>query len=185
MYERDFKLNNIASPFGNVRFTPSYLYDIDPTLGSTAMPGFSEMMGFYRFYRFRKCKWSVKAVNQEAFPVTVAVVPVNFDPTVNSASYQNYFSNLASKRVLVGSIGCPTEKMSGSFTLGDFGGSTEQSPPPLDAYCGTGTSTPGNNLWLFIGFSSPTGQVSTAAGCAVSLALEIEADYFELTSPAS
>jgi hypothetical protein len=182
-FEKSFKLVNIASPFGNVRFSPSYLYDVDPTLGSTAMPGFNEVSGLYTKYRFRTCKWKCSFSNQEAFALTACVDAVNGDPTVNTANYQAYFSSESSQEVVVGAQGCPTEKMKGFFTIDKFGGGMKLEPPPLDAYVGAGTTSPANNIFVFVGFTSPTGQVSTAAGIAVSFKMTVHADFFEIASP--
>jgi hypothetical protein len=54
----------------NIRFTTN-AYDVDPTLASTAMAGFSELAALYARFRTLHMSYKFTAYNQEAFPVSI------------------------------------------------------------------------------------------------------------------
>ena len=93
-------LNNAGVVFANVRLKPTDAYDVDPTLGSTSMPGFTELAAIYRYYRVRACLFKADFSNRESFPLMAYVALVNQDPGQNSSAYQNYLSSRRTKTYL-------------------------------------------------------------------------------------
>jgi len=178
-YEKTINFNNTGVNHANIRFTPSWLYDIDPTVGSTSMAGFVELTAIYRYYRFRKCKYTIDAASDDTSPSLLTACPVNFDPGANTANYQNYLSARRAKQVMI--TAATPKKLIGEFTIADFGGVMECLIP--DAYSGTGTTTPANNIWLFVGNTFPSGTMTN--GISARIQLDVEADYFELAQPAT
>jgi len=181
-YQRSFNMSNPGIVFANKRLNPCFCYDVDPNFGTTAMPFFSEVMTLYRFYRCLKASITVQFVNNEAFPVTVWVCPVNFDPTENSASYQNYLSNPNCHVSELGAVGSPnlrsvhktasTDSFAGARWVGD-----------IDAYSATGSSAPANSWYFAFGVStSGIGQVSGVTG---SVVLSVTFVAFEEASPST
>jgi len=172
---------NVGVPFCNIRFNPCYCYDVDPTLGSTSMPFFSEILTIYRYYRTIKSTIRVNFVNGETFPVTCYVVPVNFDPTANSTSYQNYLSNPTSKKTLLAPTGdqnrghishhATTAAFAGSRWLGDE-----------DFYSSAGSTAPQNSWYWMVGI---LGSVNLVSGVYVSIDIDISFVAFEEASPST
>jgi hypothetical protein len=179
-YQKSFQMNNAAVSHANVRFTPTFCYDLDPTLGSTAMSGFAELQTIYRAYRLRNCTYRVSFVNSDTTPSTVCVCPVNFDPAANTASYQNYFSATRASIRLLASTGARPEVIRGELSIADFGGAVQGLYP--DSYSGFGTTSPNNNIWLFVG-ADATGAGVLTNGVSVSLELFLTIDFFELAQP--
>jgi hypothetical protein len=70
-----------ATTAGGVRYTPSNAYDLDPSLGSTASPGFTELAAFYSTYRVT-CSYIVVrfADPSTIIPISCVVLPLNIDP---------------------------------------------------------------------------------------------------------
>lgn len=182
-FNESFILNNAGMAYGNKRLQPTYCYDVDPTLGSTAMPGFTELMLLYRYYRMRRFHTKIQFVSREAFPTQGWVCPSNGDPGVNTSSYQNYISNRRGKTVVLGQN---SGNSKGIITLpwigiDEFGGSMNSLVP--DSYASSGVTAPVNNI--YIGYGVSTDGTVLAGGVYVSISLDIEIDFFELASPAS
>jgi hypothetical protein len=169
------------SQYANVRFNPCFCYDVNPVLGSTAMPFFTEVMTLYRFYRTLKSSIHVQFVNLDTAPATAYVCPVNFDPTANSGSYQNYLSNPNSKMVELsaGLAQCrgflrhtaSTDSFAGSRWNGD-----------IDAYSATSSTAPSNSWYWMVGILEPTNIVS---GVHMSVCIDITFVAFEEASPSA
>jgi len=182
-FQKDIDMNNAGVAFANVRFEPTFCYDVDPVVGSTAMPGFAEYAGLYRFYRCIFSRLTVHFSSADANPITVYICPMNFDPTANSVNYQNYLSNPNSK---IGILGLAqgngkvslhhhagTDKFAGSRWVGDS-----------DSYCAlsAGAAAPANN-WFWVVGGHNLSNFTNGVFC--SIVLDIEICFFEQTTPAS
>jgi len=174
-------MQNAGSNHASFRWNPVYCYDVDPTLGSTAMPFFTEIMTLYRFYRTLKAKITVDFTNLETFPVTAYVCPVNFDPGVNPGAYQNYLSNPNSKSIQLGPVSAnPKGVIHRSATTDGFAGARWAGV--IDAYCSTSTSAPTNSWYFLAGIYAPSASVS---GCYISATIDITFVAFEEASPSA
>lgn len=69
-YHTQLVVTNIGAFLASTRYRTD-AYDVDPAVGSTAMPGFTEFAGFYARYRTLAMKYKFSVANQEAFPLTV------------------------------------------------------------------------------------------------------------------
>jgi hypothetical protein len=177
-------VNNVGIAHANVRYTPTYAYDIDPLLASTAMPGFTEWGAIYRFYRTHSSSIRVTFSNKEAFPITSCICPVNFDPTANTASFANYFSSRLSKTAAAGPLtGNGVNVLQNSFTTADIGGVA--SIQTLDSYCAqtSGAAAPGNNWYWFVGILTDGSLLVN--GVFFDVALTVDVEFFELQSPSA
>jgi len=72
------------------RWTPNAPYDVDPTLGSTSTPGFSEWAAFYSYVRVEKYSVDVTVVNIDTSPLDVYFIHSNTDPGTVGTNYQQY-----------------------------------------------------------------------------------------------
>jgi hypothetical protein len=178
-------INNAAAIYANVRFIPTYAYDVDPALGSTAMPFFAELGTLYRYYRVTSSKISVHfaQVSADATATNTCVCPVNFDPGANTAASANYFSNPLSKKGILGySTGNSTCVVSNSMKTDTFAGVKWEGV--IDNYCGTttGSLVPSNNWYWFVGtYTSP----AMTNGCIAFIDLSVDICFFEETSPST
>lgn len=183
-FEKFVLINNAGVGYANVRFLPTYAYDIDPALGSTSMPMFAELGAIYRYYRAISSRISVSYSNVETFSLQCCICPVNVDPGANTANYQNYFSSRLSKTQMISPKGGMDRcDLTQEVSTSEFGGVrwTQQ----LDSYCGTtnGSLAPNANWYWFVGV-----QPSVAAlvsGVVIAATVDIELEFFELLSPSA
>lgn len=180
-YNRFSVLNNAAIQYANIRLQPTYCYDVDPVLGSTAMPGFVEYGGIYRFYRLRSSRIRVTFSNLESFPVQVYLVPVNYDPTANANPFVFMTSSMLCKKVVLGpSTGNGVGKLTHGMSTAAFTGIRDVQVADSYSAPTSGASSPANNWFWAIGGN---GTSVFASGVAISIDMECEVDFFELTNP--
>jgi len=176
-------MSNAGAVFANVRYEPTYAYDVSPAVGSTAMPFFTEIGACYRLYRVDRAKIVCTFANKDAATSAVCYVcPVNFDPSNNTTLYENYISNRRSRSRLVGPInGSGTCRLANHFAVDEFSGVKWSGQ--VDNYTGTISGTaPTNNVWFIIGIHT---DANMTLGVTVNLVITIELDFFELNSPST
>jgi len=176
--------NNAGFVYTSRRYIPTYVYDVDPSLGSTAVPGLAEYGGIFRLYRVRGSQVKVTFSNKEVFPVTCYICAVNTDPGLNTANYSYYLSNRLSKQRVVGPLtGNGIAILTDAQTTGDFAGipDTQQ----LDTYCGSinGGTAPTNNWYWQVGVV--TDGTVLAAGVVINVCIDMDVEFFELLNPAT
>lgn len=69
-YMTNLVVTNVGAFLASSRYTTN-AYDVDPSVGSTAMPGFTEFAGFYARFRTLAIKYKFSANNMELFPLTI------------------------------------------------------------------------------------------------------------------
>jgi len=188
-YNEVLNIINVGGTAANVRYEPTFCYDINPTLGSTAMPFFTELAGLYRYYRAIRAQIHIEAVNHENFAQIIYVCPCNFDPTANYSATvaQQFLSNpLCRSQPLGVATGASTKVLNNRLTISMFSGSKWTGD--ADAYSartdGTG-GAPANNAWFTVG-ARTDGNVHTAnGGIFISATLRIEICFFEETTPST
>jgi len=172
---------NMASSTGwaNIRFEPTYAYDVDPVGASTAMPGFTELAGIYRLYRVVSSRIRVIFSNLDTLAGEAVICPVNFDPGANTSSYQNYLSSRSARTTALGAVsGNGGAILNHSFTVAQFSGAPIIGA--VDYYVGSGSTAPGNNVWWLVGAYMSNTMTS---GVFVGVNIDITLDFFELNSP--
>jgi len=169
----------------NIRFTPTFAYDVDPTLGSTAMAGFAEYAALYRYYRVQGSKIVCHFANKDTVQnCVVYVTPVNSDPGANYAVSvaQQYLANPNTKVGIIGpSLGRNTTVITHKTSTAAYGGSWNHNVQ--DNYCApTVGGAPSNNWYWDIGILGTT-VVSTGVVTLSTISIDIE--FFELQNPAT
>jgi len=182
-FSKTVLVTNVGLNTANIRLVPTNAYDVDPTIGSTAVPGFTEWGGLYRFYRVVASRIKVSFMNNEAFPGTCGVIPVNYDPTANhvSATTVQFLSQANSHDRPVGSItGMSTCVINHGATTATFGGASNLGV--LDPYTAptSGSSAPTNNWYWDVLFYPAQAIVS---GCLVHIKMKVNVEFLELNSP--
>jgi len=182
-FSKTVLVTNVGLNTANIRLVPTNAYDVDPTIGSTAVPGFTEWGGLYRFYRVVASRIKVSFMNNEAFPGTCGVIPVNYDPTANhvAATTVQFLSQANSHDRPVGSItGMSTCVINHGATTATFGGASNLGV--LDPYTAptSGSSAPTNNWYWDVLFYPAQAIVS---GCLVHIKMKVNVEFLELNSP--
>jgi hypothetical protein len=98
-------LTNNGNSFAARRWTPNGPYDIDPTLGSTSLPGYNEWLAFYTYVVVLRYYYELRISNQESFPVAVYIVNTNTDPGTAGTSYLDYSTQKYGRRYFLSAKG--------------------------------------------------------------------------------
>lgn len=172
------------APYNGTYYIPTYAYDIDPSLGSTAVPFFTELGAIERKYRVEKSRAKAHFSNTDLTPASCFLVPVNYLPTFGSTSLINsYMSNPFCK---VGVVGPSTGDSNCSLTCSasTAGFAASKYTGTEDGYCAqtSGAAPPVNNWYWALGVQT---NVSANAGVYVDLVLEIDILFYEPSTPAS
>jgi len=179
-FSKQITMVNVASGWTNIRFSPTAAFDVDPVIGSTAMPGFTELAGIYRFYRVRGSAIKADFGNLDALAGIAVVCPVNFDPTSNTTLFQQYLSSRSARMKPLGlSTGAGTAQIVHRLTDRDFGGALSVA---IDTYTASVTAIPTNNIWWLVGAYLSAIQTN---GVFVAVEIDIDVEFFELSSPAT
>lgn len=184
-FHKWININSAGVQAANVRFSPTFAYDVDPTVASTSMPGFTEYGSMYRLYRVNKATLSCEFANTEAFTVTCYSCPVNQDPgaNYNSTNAQTYLSQRNSKSACVGPLtGNGIATIKDSQSTAEFGGA--RNLQVIDNYCGStsGGVVPSNNWWWTVGILSLNNFIT---GVNANVVIDVEVEFFELLSPSA
>jgi len=178
LFQKQVIMNNSGVGYQNVRFAPTNAYDIDPTVGSTAMSGFSEYATLYRFYRVHSSRILVDFVNQETFGVMVYVAVANSDPSTGSATCVAFLTNPRTKQMTLGpATGMSSGAIRSNHSTSQMGGVSSLSI--LDEYSALTSGSPNNNWWWVIGTFS---AANMSSGIFMSLRIEVEVEFFEFAT---
>jgi hypothetical protein len=172
-----YVVNNAGFINATVRFRPTAVYDIDPTLGTTAVPGFTELAGLYGRYRTIASRIRVEFVNLEDFPVRVFVWPTNFDLGANYAYIAAAMTMPFAKHQMISAKGGVDRVTLTSKNLlsGEIVGSDEVYTD--DSYSATISTVPTNNWYWNVGAWSANNNF--ANGVQVLTFIELTVQFIE------
>jgi hypothetical protein len=151
-------------------------YDVDPAVGSTAMPYFAELAAIYGRFRTLRISYKFIVMNQEAFPVTILT---GFSQTsLSSGSLTAYAGNPLWKTTAVGPLtGNSTKTIQDSKTVCQIYGS--QQPLFDDLFTGSTTSSTlatASTMWAYCGINSV--NPLTAVGMIVTTEISLDVLFF-------
>lgn len=169
-------INSVASSGQSVRFYTNGVYDVDPTLGSTSTPYFSEWTAMYSYYRVLSYKLDVHVTNNETSTVNFYVVHSNTDPGTTGINYLQYANASYNK---VTSLAANTaqhsmhvvSRLSPMRIVGDRAVRTEQN------FWGSSTSNPVDSTYIGLGASINSGNLTN--GVYVTGFLEFFVEFFD------
>jgi len=172
-------INNPGINYASIRYRPTYTYDVDPVIGSTAVPFFAELALLYRQYRVLGSKIRVNFSNYDQQPTSVAVCPVNVDPGINALPGA-YFSSMTAKTGQVGSIqGNSREYLEVEWRTDNFAGSKWNNAS--DPYTGgPGAIAPVNFWYWSIHAYNPS---TLTNGLYFNVTMDMDICFFEQTTP--
>jgi len=182
-FQKQVSINQVGFAQSNVVFDPVYCYDVDPTIGSTSMPFFFELMSLYRYYRTINSKISVTFTNKESAPATVYVFPYN---TLGSANFssgivQSFLSNPLSKQTEISPTGgMDHATIKSKQTTAGFAGARWTGTP--DDYASFSSVSPVNHWSWIVGYQMLTASVN---GITANVVIDIEFCAFEENAPPS
>lgn len=145
-------LNNIAGTRASNRYN-SDAYDVDPSLGSTAMPGFTEWATLYQRFRTLSVRYQFDIANNESFNVMV-LTGFSAGVTVSTGSLSStYAGNPYWKTHLLGPLtGMNKVRLTDKKTATDVFGTKQVLFD--DLYTGSTTSSTlatASNIFTYVG----------------------------------
>lgn len=167
-----------AATLSSLRYH-SNAYDVDPSLGSTAMAGFTEFAGFYARFRTLGMTYKFNCCNTEAFPVSIIHGFSSFSIATGSLG-MNYGENPLFRTAILGPLtGQCRGTFTGSSTVVRISGTAQALYD--DLYTGlTNSSTlpTGGTVYCYLGGSAAP-AVFTAAGVIVNVEVNLHIRFFK------
>jgi hypothetical protein len=174
-YPKYATLTSSGNALAAVRFTPNNAYDMDPTLGNTAMSGFAEYAAFYNYVIVLRYSYVVRVVNAEAFPIIVYVSNSNTDPGTSGTNNVFYSTQkYGARKILSASGGQDRATFAGQVEISQLVG--EDITKNRD-YKGTTTGGPSSLIYLGLGINAGTSDF-TAKGILYDLELRAQCHFF-------
>lgn len=169
-------LTSVGGTTASLRFRTE-AFDVDPAIGSTAMPGFTEFAAFYARFRPLALGYKFSVANQEAFPLSI----IHGFTTTSIASGSlgsTYAGNPLFGTSILGAktgndTGCYEQTASVTKIVGT------QQPLFDDLYTGSTTSATlatAGTVYCNVGVLSP--QVMTALGCVVNVEISLALRFY-------
>lgn len=156
-------------------------YDVDAALGSTAMPGFTELAAMYARFRTLRMSYRFDFANQEAFPLTVFAGFSN-SSLASGTITETHMGNPLFKNKQVGPLtGEGQARLTGSASVIQIAG-TKQALYD-DLYTGsTGSSTlaTAGTVHVYAAILSPV--VLTAAGVVINAVVTLRLQFYQFKS---
>lgn len=96
-----------GNPFGYIRYFSNGMFDANPLILTSPIPGFTELAALYEQYRVHSIKVSLRFCNQETFPSVVVIWPTDQDQSglISQSYLQEMCGNAFAKYKQVSSKG--------------------------------------------------------------------------------
>jgi hypothetical protein len=169
-----------GTSFLQIYFQPTFAYDVDPQVGSDAMPGFYELGKLYTKYRVNSYTIVVNFCNNEQFAVQAMIMPTNTNGG-GSFTPQTILANTRTKRSLVGTYAQFPKKLRDRVTVADFGGSSNTKSADAYSALTAGPSAPANNIFHVIGIWADSAVFTQ--GVTIDATVTVDIEFFELITP--
>jgi len=172
-------LASAGNAFGYIRYKSNSLFDVNPLLLSSTVPGFTELSTLYEEYRVHAVKITVRFCNQESFPSVVLVWPTDADQaTLLSQQYlQEMCGNYLARFKHVSSKGGADRGaislyVSHAKLIGTRNFNTDTT------YSALVTNNPANLMWMNIGCYSMDNSVYTSVSIPFEMKMTLYSEFF-------
>lgn len=158
------------------RWTPNAPYDVDPVLGSTATPGYSEYAAMYTYSRVERYRVKMTFTNLDNIPIALYTYHSNVDPGTAGTSAVDYAQSFKGRTELL----APFYASSGSFTLNDTVDTSRilgMSMSQADSFRSAVASVPADLLWWGFTVATMTG-VNFTSGVAYEGYIEMTIRFY-------
>jgi hypothetical protein len=169
----------IGSSFSSQRFRPTNVFDVDPVLGSTAVPGFQEMANIYATYRTVKSDVFLQmSQNGNQSAVSVVCVPLNVDPGASPSStvVSSWYGAFGNKSALMPQIGGPAITIRNTMTTERIFGT--KAVYFDDNFAAPVSGGPTNNWYWAIGVNSAGNASGTAITTSGRIQVFMDVEFF-------
>lgn len=170
-------VTNAAGFVASIKFG-SNAYDVDPTLGSTAMPYFSELAMIYAKFRTMRISYKFIVQNAEAFPISIIHGISNTSISSGSLGIGYAGNPLFQVTGLAPATGNSCKTVRGSKTICQVIGT--QTPLWDDLFTGSTTSSTlatSSTVWAYCGLNST--YALTALGMVVTSEISLDVLFYK------
>lgn len=168
----------VGASVSSRRWTPSAAYDVDPLLGSTAVPGFSELAGLYNNYRVISSGLRIEFVSNDARSGRLVLLPLNTDPgsAPSSAVTDSWPNNPYMKSVLIPPTGAEPRVVESKMSTEKIFGSKMVHFD--DNFMALTNAIPNNNWFWAIAVTSPILVATSSWVVTTVVAISLEVEFF-------
>lgn len=173
---KSVSINLTVSTVASTRFQPSAAFDLDPTIGSAAAVGFTQLAALYNSYRVRSSSAWAETVNTGTVPIITILLPTNVDPGASPSSAYVISSRQQPYAVSeTGAlVGGPVSRLHNTMSTKKIYGSKMTDVD--DNFASLVTSVPNNNWYWVINHYCLA--VSPSA-IIMNFYMEIEVDFYD------
>lgn len=177
VYRKSFVMNSVGNNTFASRFYTNACYDVDPILGSTSIPGFTEWSNFYSYNRVVAYQVDAAFANGDALPIGLYFVHTNTDPGVSGSNYSPMVSNPHGACTVLGpTSGAGTYRYRSPFiTISSVVGT--RAPEYEDNYRGTTAANPVDTTYFGIGLNAYSNDFTN--GVSVEFSLRLRVRFFD------
>jgi len=170
-------INNAGAAFASLTYIANGLYDVDPRLASTAIPGFTELMTLYQNYRVDSTKIRAVLLNNETFAITISDAFTGIVvPAINSYRPNVYGNKFSRQTAISGKGGIDRVELLNQVNMSALFGSTAYWGD-VTQFLGTPATNPSTPLGWAVGIDSAVALVN---GVTMQLEMEFICEFSNL-----
>lgn len=163
-----------SSPNSAKRWQPNAPYDVDPALGSTSTPGFSEWAAFYSYVRCIEYAIEADIVNLDSLAANVYFTHTNTDPGTSGTNNQLYAMGAYGHQIILSPKGGMDRfKYAKHMTVQSLVGAIDVRTD--DSFRSLTNTTPADLIFFGLGIGSTNGSnFTTGLGYALTVRMRCE-----------
>jgi hypothetical protein len=161
-YNINQRLNSPGVDAASYSWNANGIYDVDPALASTAVPGFAEWMGLYRTYQVISTHANIDVINVIDEPTQVEFTWVDSPQAVNTFLPNRYGNSYATQKYISGKSGMDRCHYQRTMDMAQLNGSLTYWGT-VSQFQGSASTNPLTPYQFVIGINSITGGVDADA----------------------
>jgi len=175
-----FQVSNSGLQTASKSYYCNSVYDVDPSLGSNTVPGFTQFSGLYNTWRVERTTLDMDIVNADSFAssVCVAWLPNATFAATNSFLEHSYGNRFTTRKLLSAVGGMDRAKIHNTVDMADLYGDKYSYLGSVNNFQGTGASNPTSLFTVCIGVT-PGHAVPFVNGCIINGYLDFIVDFLD------
>jgi len=168
------QVNSLASTYVGVRWYSNALYDVDPALGSSYVPFFTEWAMMYSYYRVTGYSIHAEITNLEAFPVACYLVNTNTDPGTSGIGYDQEATTHGNSWMIGPTQGNSNLSIKRKYSVEQIVG--DRIAKTDSQFVGSASANPTDLTYVGLGFKS---LATLTNGVYLTVSIQFVAEFFD------
>ncbi len=168
------QVNSLASTYVGVRWYSNALYDVDPLVGSSYVPFFTEWAAMYSYYRVTGYSIHAEITNLEAFPVACYLVNMNTDPGTSGIGYDQEATTHGNAWMIGPNTGKSNLSIRKRYSVEQIVG--DRISKTDTQFVGTSVANPADLTYVGLGFKS---LATLTNGVYLTVSIQFVAEFFD------